>query len=608
MKKLLCYGFLRSNLRIEVFIVISLVCIVQSLIIGILIWSVDSRTMFNNEKENLAQLMNVVNQDLESRAEAVNSIALDIAINGEIRGSLNKSDPLEVGRAKNLVNSNLSKKVIAASQGLLDLSIIDLRNNTYSTRATYFLPLDFKLNETEVFQRAEAANGALVWLNDNGIIDRYGGDSIFPSDHMGGIRAAAVIRDYNRGQTLGLLMVSLKENFFSSINYSNSRLQKISIYMLSPDKSTVYPVAGTSGTLYADVRATIDNSKGKQTYIMSDASKTLVSYILNESMGWTLVSTTASAEVARFFPSVLRTLFLSLVFSFIASLAISWLFSMVLTRGVDEIAKTMKRVETGDFEVRIDSKRQDEIGRLSKLFDGMMDKVTELIDTTYKQQLLTQQAEFQTLQAQINPHFLYNTLDMINWRLLKSGEEEISRSVVGLGMILQYSMSAQAIVSLDQEIQNARDYLELRKSNHDPEFQYSIKIAESEKVRLPKLTLQPIVENAIVHGFGRRRTGNELIVSCLPKGDADYCIEISDNGIGIDSSIVGALLSSPEECAKDDSVRKPRIGLRNVNERLLHLFGPGYGLILQSEFGKGTTIAIRVPKHGDSAKGSRPNP
>jgi len=281
---------------------------------------------------------------------------------------------------------------------------------------------------------------------------------------------------------------------------------------------------------------------------------------------------------------------------------------MVLTRGVDEIAKTMKRVETGDFEVRIDSKRQDEIGRLSKLFDGMMDKVTELIDTTYKQQLLTQQAEFQTLQAQINPHFLYNTLDMINWRLLKSGEEEISRSVVGLGMILQYSMSAQAIVSLDQEIQNARDYLELRKSNHDPEFQYSIKIAESEKVRLPKLTLQPIVENAIVHGFGRRRTGNELIVSCLPKGDADYCIEISDNGIGIDSSIVGALLSSPEECAKDDSVRKPRIGLRNVNERLLHLFGPGYGLILQSEFGKGTTIAIRVPKHGDSAKGSRPNP
>ena len=590
------------------FIVISFVCVVQSLIIGIVIWSVDSRTMFDNEKENLSQLMNVVNQDLESRAEAVNSIALDIAINGEIRGSLNKIDPLELGRAKTLVNSNLSKKVIAASQVLLDLSIIDLMNNTYSTRATYFLPTGFKLKETEVFQRAEAANGALVWLNDNNIIDRYGGDSIFPSDHMGGIRAAAIIKDYNRGQTLGLLMVSLKENFFSSINYSNSRLQKISIYMLSPDKATVYPVAGTSSSLPADIREAIDNSRDRQTYVMSDPSKTLVSYILNESMGWTLVSTTASAEVTEFFPSVLKTLLLSLVFALIASLVVSWLFSIVLTRGVDEIVKTMKRVETGDFEVRINSKRPDEIGRLSQIFDGMMDKVKELIDTTYKQQLLTQQAEFQALQAQINPHFLYNTLDMINWRLLKIGEEEISRSVVELGTILQYSMSAQAIVSLEQEIQNVRDYLELRKANHDPEFLYTIKLVKIEKVLLPKLTLQPIVENAIVHGFGRRRTGNKLIVSCFPQGDDDYCVEINDNGIGMDSSIVGTLLLSPGEYVKDDSRRKTRIGLRNVHERLLHLFGIGYGLMIESEFGKGTKISIRVPKCLEPAKVPGHNP
>jgi len=503
---------------------------------------------------------------------------------------------------KPFVNSNLSKKVIAASQVLLDLSIIDLMNNTYSTRATYLLPTGFKLKETEVFQRAEAANGALVWLNDNSIIDRYGGDSIFPSDHMGGIRAAAVIRDYNRGETLGLLMVSLKENFFSSINYSNSRLQKISIYMLSPDKATVYPVAGTSGSLHTDIRETIDNSKGKQTYVMADPSKTLVSYIFNESMGWTLVSTTASADVARFFPSVLKTLLLSLLFALIASLAVSWLFSLILTRGVDEIAKTMKRVETGDFEVRIKSKRKDEIGRLSRLFDGMMDKVKELIDTTYKQQLLTQQAEFQALQAQINPHFLYNTLDMINWRLLRNGEQEISRSVVGLGMILQYSMSAEAVVSLDQEIQNVRDYLELRKANHDPEFEYSIKLAESDSVLLPKLTLQPIVENVIVHGFGRRRTGNRLMISCLPYGDDEYRVEISDNGIGIDSSILGKLLSSPGDFTKDYSTRKPRIGLINVHERLLHFFGSGYGLMIESEFGKGTTVTIRTPKRVDPVK------
>lgn len=607
MKKLFGQGFLRSNLRIEVFILISLVCSIQSLIIGVVIWSFDSKTMFDSEKENLAQLMNVVNQDIESRVEAVNSIALDIAINGEIRGSLNKTDPLEIGRAKSLVNANLSKKIIAASHGLLDLSVIDLRNNTYSTRATYFLPPDFKLGETQVFQRAEAANGALVWLNDNSIIDRYSGDSIFPSDHMGGIRAVAVIKDYNRGETLGLLMVSVKENFFSSINYSNNRLQKISIYLLSPDKTVVYPVAGTSGTLHPDIRTVIDNSKGKQTFIMSDASRTLVSYIFNESMGWTLVSTTTSAEVVRFFPSILRTLLLALLFSLIASLSISWLSSTIITRGVNEIAKTMKRVETGDFDVRINSPRQDEIGRLSKLFDGMMDKVKELIDTTYKQQLLTQQAEFRALQAQINPHFLYNTLDMINWRLLKRGEEEISRSIVGLGMILQYSMSAQAIVDLDQEIQNVEAYIDLRKANQDPEFQHTISLVESKNVHLPKLTLQPIVENAIVHGFGRRRTGNELSLHGYPSDNGNYCIEITDNGIGIDPAAAATLLFAPNKDTEDYSLRKQHMGLSNVNERLLLLFGQGYGLTIRSEFGKGTTIAILVPRQDTSFRGTGPD-
>ncbi len=606
MKKLFGHGFLRSNLRIEVFILISFVCSMQSLIIGAIIWGFDSKAMFNSEKENLAQLMNVVNQDIESRVEAVNSIALDIAINGEIRSSLNKIDPLEIGRAKSLVNANLSKKVIASSHGLLDLSIIDIRNNTYSTRATYLLPPGFRLGETQEFLRAEAANGALVWLNNNSIIDRYGGDSIFPSDHMGGIRAAAVIKDYNRGETLGLLMVSVKDNFFSSINYSNSRLQKISIYMLSPDKNLVYPVAGTSGMLHPDIRATIDNTKKKQTFIMSDISRTLVSYIYSESMGWTLVSTTTSAEVVRFFPSVLRTLLLALVFSLIASLCISWLSSTILTRGVDEIAKTMKRVETGNFDVRINSRRQDEIGRLSRLFDGMMDKVEGLIDTTYKQQLLTQQAEFRALQAQINPHFLYNTLDMINWRLLKREEEEISRSIVGLGMILQYSMSAQAVVSLDQEVQNVIDYLDLRKANRDPEFTQSLDVVQCENVRLPKLTLQPIVENAIVHGFGRRRTGNELSLKGYLNANGDYCIEIADNGIGIDLGATKTLLSLSDVAVGDYSVGKQHMGLKNVNERLHLLFGQGYGLTIRSEFGKGTTIIILVPGRDAPLKATGP--
>ena len=593
-----------AHLRSEIFVLIMVVCALQALIIGFVIWRIDTRRLFESEKENLTQLLNVVNQDLESRVDSVNSIALDVVISNEIKTNLNNGTPLEVGRAKNTIDSILSKKIISASDSLLDLSIIDLADNTYSTRATYFLPRGFRLQDSDVFKVAAASNGALVWLGGNSIIDRYGGDSIFPSDHMGGLRAAAVIKDYTRGVVLGLLMVSVKDDFFSGIDYSNSALERVGMYMVSPDGATVFPVAGSSGGLDAGIVARIDDTKTRDAFVMSDAAKTVVSYIHNDAMAWTLVSTTATATINRSFAFIIKTLIATLAFSLCASTLVSWWSTTVITRGIGDLADKMRLVERGDFDVQINSTRRDEIGWLSRAFDQMVRHIKELIDGTYKQQLLTQQAEFRALQAQINPHFLYNTLDMISWRLLAVGREDISASVVGLGKILHYSMSAEAIVSLEQEVQNIEDYLVLRKSNKDPDFSYSITIEGGQSVRLPKLTLQPFVENSILHGFGRRRNGNELTVRAHAKPDGRYHIEIADNGIGMDRETLDAILApAPASNEKRDGQRA-HIGMKNVEERLKHMYGPSCGLVLSSEFGFGTTVDIVVPEAWTEAAGA----
>lgn len=584
------------------------VCILQALLIGFAIWSIDTKTLFENEKENLTQLLNVVNQNLESRVESVNSIALDVVISNEIKSNLNYRTPLEVGRAKNTVNSILSKKVISASDVLLDLSIIDIESNTYSTRAAYYLPQGFRLEETDVFKAAEGTNGALVWLNGNSIIDRYSGDSFSVSNHMGGLRAAAVIKDYTRGVVLGLLMVSVKDDFFSGIDYSNTKLESVGMYMLSPDGATVLPVAGSTDSLDGGIIARIDATQTRDVFVMSDAAKTVVSYIHNEAMGWTLVSTTSTADINRSFSFIIKTLITTLVFSLCASLIISWWSTNVITRGIGELANKMQLVEQGNFDVQINSKRRDEIGWLSRVFDQMVRHIKELIDRTYKQQLLTQQVEFRALQTQINPHFLYNTLDMINWRLLAVGQNDISASVVGLGMILQYIMSAEAIVSLKQEIQNIEDYLVLRKSNKDPDFSYSISIEGGQNVRLPKLTLQPLVENSILHGFSRRRSGNELTISACPGQNGAYHIEITDNGIGMDKETLDSILTVEHGPNEKPSGQQMHIGIKNVDERLKYMYGQSYGLVVSSKFGFGTTIGIVVPEVGtDATDGEAPS-
>lgn len=603
MKRFRLDSYVRAHLKNEIFFLITFVCILQAAIIGFVTWHIYTRQLFDREKENLTQLLNVVNQDLDSRIESVNSIALDIVINNEIKSNLNKKNPLEVGRAKNIVNSILSKKFLSASNDLIDLSIIDLQNNTYSTRATYFLPRDFHLQDTDVFKIAETYNGALVWLNDNSIIDHYGGDSIFPSNHLDGLRAAALIKDYTQGKILGLLMVSIKENFFSAIDYSNSKLKSVNMYMVSPNAQTILPVAGSSGTLSGDIIPHIDATKERDTIIMADSEKTLVSYIQNVAMGWALVSTIASANINRSFSYIIRTLIITIILSICLSILISWLFTSIMMSGIDDLSRTMKLVEQGNFDVQINSKRRDELGSLSRVFDQMMRNIKDLINKTYKQQLLTQEAEFKALQAQINPHFLYNTLDMINWRLLANGQDDISKSVVELGMILQYSMSAKAVVSLQEELQNVENYLALRKANRDPDFLYSISQEGGQNVRLPKLTLQPLVENAILHGFGQRRSENELRIKAAPVRRNNYCIEIADNGMGMDNETLHeAFVGKPEQNEKASSP-KMHIGIKNVDERIKYRYGAAFGISVISQYGFGTTVSILVPEDGSKLVG-----
>jgi two-component system sensor histidine kinase YesM len=227
----------------------------------------------------------------------------------------------------------------------------------------------------------------------------------------------------------------------------------------------------------------------------------------------------------------------------------------------------------------------------------MVRNIKELIDKTYKQQLLTQEAEFKALQAQINPHFLYNTLDMINWRLVANGQEEISKSVVELGMILQYSMSAKAVVSLQEELQNVENYLALRKANRDPDFIYSISQEGGDHVQLPKLTLQPLVENAILHGFGLRRTGNELRIRAFPVAGNNYCIEISDNGVGMDDEMLRVVFAEKPQQPVGAGFLKMHIGIKNVDERIKHRYGAPFGISITSSYGFGTTVRVTVPEN-----------
>ncbi|KKC47700.1 hypothetical protein VE23_12245 [Paenibacillus sp. D9] len=283
------------------------------------------------------------------------------------------------------------------------------------------------------------------------------------------------------------------------------------------------------------------------------------------------------------------------------------------------LIRAMKQAKQGNLSIRVPVGSQDELGEISSTFNGMLEELRAYIDQVYVSDARQKQAELMALQAQINPHFLYNTLEAIRMRAMIQGADDVGEMTFVLASLFRYSVRPETIVRLEDEMAYCRQYLELHRIRHRDKLHYSIKIEDSlREAPLLKLCLQPLAENAVVHGFNPKSPDNRIDISARKEeANGEFCliIEVEDNGKGMEidrllaiqkqlagRSHGGAVDSSPADgasIAPPPAVSGPAagssIGLRNVNERIRLQFGDGYGLSLASQKGKGTRITLRLP-------------
>jgi two-component system sensor histidine kinase YesM len=360
---------------------------------------------------------------------------------------------------------------------------------------------------------------------------------------------------------------------------------------VSPDKEKNYKISGTKTELEDIILSNLDFTEQKtDVYTVNNR---IVSYRYNSTMGWYLVSVTNMRVLQSLLYRIIPALIIVLIIGIFTFSVVSNRFFKTMTKGIDLLSSGMKQVEQGNFEVSVENSCSDEIGQLTSTFNHMVKQINELIISKYQQELLTQRAEFKVLQAQINPHFLYNTLDMLNWQLLLRGEDDLSNSVIAIGNLLRYSMSRdQMNVRLENEIQNIKDYLSVHYSISGKEINYKIEVQDAEKIWLPRLCLQPLIENTITHGFKERDKNNFLqITSRETKEDGQdiYILIIEDNGIGMQE----------DELKQLEDVYEPEtsshVGIANVKKRISYLYKGKSKMIFQSHYGYGTTILIELP-------------
>lgn len=298
-------------------------------------------------------------------------------------------------------------------------------------------------------------------------------------------------------------------------------------------------------------------------------------------------------EYQQFDMILIRSLIVAAIFITLVVLFLSYFIPQSITRPIRQLSEATDQVAKGDLSVRTTVNAGSDVMLLSESLNTMIDKINQLLEQVKQEQIHLRDAELELLQAQINPHFLYNTLDTIVW-LAEAGDQKKVVSMVGsLSKFFRTSLNqGKDIISIEEELQHVRSYLEIQQIRYQDILEYEIDVPqELGMYRIPKITIQPLVENALYHGIKNKRGLGTISITGEKAEDCFY-LYVTDNGIGMGEKRLQQIKDRIGQNAPDEN---EIYGLYNVNERIRLKFGQEYGISIKSVHMEGTQVSIRLP-------------
>lgn len=278
----------------------------------------------------------------------------------------------------------------------------------------------------------------------------------------------------------------------------------------------------------------------------------------------------------------------------------AWLLSRYLSKPVNELDEAMKRVEKGDYAAELSSGREDEMGRLTASFNRMTREYRQNLERSVQRERELNETELSMMQAQLNPHFLYNTLDSIKWLGVTNGVPQVAAVASGLAVLLRAGISGDRLITLERELELLEKYLDIQSLRFEDRFAWEIDVDERfQHCIVPKLILQPLVENSIIHGVANMDDG--YIKLSAREKSGTLILSVQDNGVGIPQDVLD-WLNDP-----DRDVPGGHLGLKNVDRIVRLYYGGDYGISAYSAVGEGSRVELRLPmnKEGNgNAEGS----
>ncbi|THF76566.1 cache domain-containing sensor histidine kinase [Cohnella fermenti] len=487
------------------------------------------------------------------------------------------------------------------------------RSKIYSGERINFFALD-SLKDRPWYDPIIAAGGRIVWTGDyrESYLDA-GEQSIFS--------AARMLRDpHDYDKVSGVLMIDVREDMVSDILSTLQLAPGTQVYLTDAEGTIVYH------TDRSKVGTEVDRAVGEAISRGSEGSAAIkvggvASDVLYASLspnGWKLVAQGTESQLSRRAVELSQRAEWTSLLEYVALfLMLPFLLLAIIVRGMNRRVNqviTVIRKEGSDGLNDLPPVNGD-FHLLERSVDNLIMRVRTLMEEKYRVRIQEREAQLRALQAQINPHFLYNTLDTINWIAIGKGATDISQMIDRMAKYFRLSLNrGKDIVSVEDELQLAEVYLEIQRSRFPNTFDFQLDVqAGAESCRMPKLILQPIVENALLHGIRKKKDKRGTIRIDVRLEQDELLLSVSDDGIGMDEEQVRRLLTEApsEREGADGGLRVDgggsSYGLFNVNERIMLYAGDEYGLSIRSAPGAGTTVTVRLKanREDEAARGAK---
>lgn len=570
MKRLLTY-FKNLRFKQKLFISYLVVCIIPVIALGFFSYYQASKLLLQQAKQNLddsvSQIASNINFRCTQHEAIVNSVTQNIVFKQIFSNNYDNFPVLY----RDYVDPFFSN-ILNFNKDILQISVFT--GNSDIQRGEYILPIKL-INEFQWFANSESSKET-QWYGNNG---KFICTRLFANDDS-----------EKQGKLPAILFLNIDgDSLFKGLDEIKSTSYGVAI-LDKHGKEILYKekdIKVESSNYIEDLQ----NLKDKNGYFKIDNTQYI--YIKEDikQTGWTLYFFIPKRTISYDARSIVEATALIIVVCLVVLILIIWMFSSTFVKRIIKLNEKMIIVENGNLKINVASNSKDEIGELTNRFGKMLKNINILIDEVYQSKITQKEAELRALQTQINPHFLYNTLSIINWKALQIDATEISEIVNVVSKFYRTVLNkGKDSILVRDEVENAKAYMHIQLIMHHNNFDFICDIDEElYHYHIINLVFQPILENALEHGIDAIKRGGprgQIVLKGHFRNDnLEFLIE--DNGPGMSAELINEVLARNSK----------GYGLKNVHDRIQILFGSDYGLKIDSAVGQGTRIYVTFPKN-----------